>query len=103
MLSWLVYAALGKLIIVLWQAFHFPTWLSKFKWLTDLHECDLCSGVWIYVILAFIWKIDIIKIWFGLDNIFSIGLVVTGMLTSWLVHIFSIGFKEKYLDIKIVE
>lgn len=101
MLNWLVYASLGKIVISLWMAFHFPGWLSKFKWLELLHECDLCSGVWVYVALAFLWKIDILQLWFGIPNVYVVSSVVTGMLTSWLVHIFSIGFKEKYLNLYV--
>lgn len=100
MLSWLVYATLGKLVITLWQAFHLPKWLTKFEFLTKLHECGLCSGVWIFTLLAFLMNIDIVNSWFELD-VFIVGKILTGMLTSWLVHIFSVGFKEMYLNVNV--
>jgi len=100
MLDWLVYASLGKLIIHLWMKFYLPDWLSKFEFLTKLHECGLCSGVWIFIFLAFCMNIDIINLWFYV-NVFIVGKVITGMLTSWLVHVFSIGFSELYLTVVV--
>ena len=102
MLNWLVYASLGKLLIYLWTAFHLPNWLSKYKFVELLHGCDLCSGVWAYMALAFIWRIDILQLWFDIRYVFIVSEIITGALTSFLVHIFSLGFKEKFLNVTVV-
>ena len=101
MLSWLVYASLGKLLIHFWMSFHIPNWLSKYRFVELLHECDMCSGTYIYTFLAFVMSVDVLYSWFGFE-VFIVGTVITGILTSWLVHIFSIGFRTKYLEV-IVE
>jgi hypothetical protein len=102
MLSWLVYASLGKLLIYLWMSFHLPNWLSKYKFIELLHGCDLCSGVWAYVALAFFLHISILQSWFGFQNVFIVGEIITGCVTSFLVHIFSIGFREKFLNVTVI-
>lgn len=102
MVEWLVYAILGKLIITLWMAFHLPKWLTKFDFLVKLHACGLCSGVWIYGAMALIFGVDVLEPWFGFGRVFVVNEIITGMLTSWLVHVFSVGFSELYLNL-IVE
>jgi len=59
-------------------------------WLEKLHRCDLCSGVWVYGFLALVLKIDL----FGIGN--PVTQVATGMVTSYLVHLFMIGVREKF-------
>ena len=97
MLQWLTFAALGKLLIYLFQMFPLPE--KKESYLSEalhkLHECDLCSGVWIYSIVALIFGIDIIQSEFGHTVRFA-GEILTGAITSYVVHIFSIGYKTKY-------
>jgi len=99
MLDWLVYASVGKLIITLWMKFYLPHWLSKFTFVEKLHECGLCSGVYIYSILGLFLGIDILYSWFHFWRIPIFGEIITGMVTSWIVHVFSVGFKELYLQI----
>lgn len=98
MLEWLTFAALGKLLIYLWQLFPISqkepkTYVSQFIY--KLHQCDLCSGVWIYSGLALLFGIDIIQTEFG-STVPIAGELVTGAITSFVVHIFSIGWKTKY-------
>lgn len=59
-------------------------------WLEKLHRCDLCSGTWIYGVLAIALQLDL----FGANNIIT--QFATGALTSYLVHVFVIGVREKY-------
>lgn len=59
-------------------------------WLEKLHRCDLCSGFWVYGILAIALQLDL----FGMNNIVT--QVATGAVTSYLVHVFIIGAKEKF-------
>ena len=97
MLEWLTYAVLGKLLIHLWQLFPIPepkkTYISQFIY--KLHLCDLCSGVWIYSIIALMFGIDIIQAEFG-HTVHIAGEILTSAITSFVVHIFSVGWKFKY-------
>jgi hypothetical protein len=102
MLSWFIFVGLGKLLIYLFMKFPLPKFVEKINFISKLHDCDLCSGVWIYSIIALIWKIDVTNLWFGLPYVFIVGEIVTGCLTSFLVHIFSIGFREKFLNVTVI-
>jgi hypothetical protein len=92
MLNWLIFAVIGKILIYLWMKFPVGFFTHRF---IELHECDLCSGVWIYCILAVFFGVDIIQDTFG-HTIFILGSLVTGAITSFVVHIFSIGWKTKF-------
>jgi hypothetical protein len=99
MLEWFVYAAMGKLLIYLWQLFPLPmsvneqkTYIAQFIY--KLHQCDLCSGVWLYCALALIFGINIIQADGFIARI--AGELITGAITSFAVHIFSIGWRSKY-------
>lgn len=86
MLSWLVYAVVGKILIYLWQIFPLPKSVGLLK---KLHECDLCSGFWVYSILALATRTDL----FEMNPITQIA---TGAVTTFLVHVFSAGWRELY-------
>ena len=88
--SWLVFAASGRIIIHLWMTFPEPPFMKLPWWLEKLHRCDLCSGFWIYGILAVALQLDL----FGANNIIT--QIATGAVTTYLVHVFVIGIKEKY-------
>ena len=102
MLNWLVYAALGKLFIYLWQLFPLPemkkTYISQVIY--KLHLCDLCSGTWIFSVLALAFKVDIFQDAFGYTAPIALilGELATGAITSFAVHIFSLGIREKYFN-----
>jgi len=61
----------------------------------------MCSGVYIYTFLAFIMSVDVFNSWFGVPHVLIVSEFITGVLTSWLIHIFSIGFRDKYLEISV--
>jgi hypothetical protein len=67
----------------------------KYQWLRELHNCDLCSGVWVYGILSFFTGLDLLEVT-GFGYIPLVGAIITGILVSWLVHIFILGWKAKY-------
>lgn len=92
MSSWLGYILLGKILIYLWQKFPFPRMLYFLK---DLHECDLCSGVWIYFFAALVFKMDLLHL-FGFSYYPILNEGITGGIVSFVVHIFSIGWKTKF-------
>jgi len=88
MLNWLVFAVIGRVLIFVWQRLHLP---FKSEWFEKLHTCSLCSGVWIYSILAVSFKVDIFS---DLFQPSFVGQVSTGILTSYLVWVFVAGFKS---------
>jgi hypothetical protein len=88
--EWLVFAATGRILIYLWMTFPEPPFMKLPYWLEKLHRCDLCSGVWVYAILAVALKLDL----FGFGNLITEA--ATGAVTSYLVHLFWIGVKEKF-------
>lgn len=66
-------------------------------WLEKLHRCDLCSGVWVYAILAVALQLDL----FGMSNVVT--QAATGAVTSYLVHVFVIGWKEKFAQPIVIQ
>ncbi len=99
--NWIVFLLAGKVIIYLWQNFPLPAALEKFRTIEKLHNCDLCAGVWIYGSLSFFLGMDILQI-LSFSYIPIVSEVVTGCLVSFVVHIFSIGWHEKFNNILVV-
>ena len=86
--EFLLFALLGKLLIYLIQ-----------KWGVNIKvlQCDLCVGVWIYTILSGLFQIRLLE-----DVYWYVPLVsefITGCVTSYLVHLVTIGFREKHLPV----
>lgn len=101
MIEWMVFAATGKALIYLWMLFPFPPFIKMPAWLEKLHTCDLCSGTWIYGILALALKMDFVSQIFGVaPNI--VGEFCTAAITTFVVHIFSIGWKSKF-EVVVIE
>lgn len=111
MLFFLVYAAIGKLLIFLWQQFPLSAYLgSKWKPLQKLFGCDLCFGVWVYWVLALFFPTANIFICYvdqWLSSVFLSTLMyvftalLTGAVTSFIVHLFSLGWNMKFQRIVI--
>jgi hypothetical protein len=97
MLEWLTYAVLGKLIVYLWQLFPIPepkkTYISQFIY--KLHQCDLCSGVYLLTALAFFMKIDLLTE-FGFSYVPFVSEFVSGYASSFVIHVFSVGWNAKF-------
>lgn len=88
--QFLVYVVIGKLLIYMAQKF-----LGNFK----IFECDLCIGVWIYSILAGLFQIRLLEdVYFYVPILMEI---ITGCVISYLVHLLTIGFREKHLPVII--
>lgn len=93
--KWILFLLVGKIVIHIWMKFELPTPLKRFVWLAKLHDCDLCSGVWVFTLLSLFLGVDLLSI-----SIFEyvplVSEVITGIVISWLVHIFTLGWKAKY-------
>lgn len=94
----LLYAIIGKLLIYLGQKFP-PLAESRFKFVRNLFACDLCLGCWIYTILAAFLSVRLLQdVYFYVPVVTE---VITGCATSFLVHLISIGWQEKFNTIVI--
>ena len=82
-------------MIFLWQNFPLPTILEEKKTIKKLHECDLCSGCWMFSILAYLMGADLLSA-LGFHYIFGVSEFLTGCITSFMVHVFVIGWKDKF-------
>ena len=102
MLSWLIYAVIGRLLVFLGMKFHLPEKIEKIQWISLIHHCSLCMGVWIFTILAYFMKVDMLNSWFEFSHIVVISEIITGCVTSYLVWIFTLGFREAHLNTVVV-
>ena len=93
--KWILFLAIGKIVIHVWMQFQLPSPIKKYKWFVKLHECDLCSGVWIFTILSIFMGVNLLSVLI-FDYVPLVSEVITGIVMSWLVHIFSLGWKAKY-------
>ena len=95
--KWIIYMLIGKVILFLWQQFPLPSPLEKYKTIKKLHECDLCAGVWIFGILSYFLGLSLLEVYTPV-----VSEVITGSMISFIVHIFSIGWKEKFNNVVVV-
>lgn len=92
--KWLLFIVFGRIVIQIWIHFHLPKFLQN-EWMEQLHKCDLCSGVWVYSILSFLFRFDIPEV-IGFEYVPLVGALITGCIISWLVHLFILGWRAKY-------
>ncbi len=87
------YIAIGKLSIYFIQIFPPIQILYKWKYLEKLLSCDLCLGTWVFAFYAWTFKINFMQEWFYVPILCEI---VTGAIASFIVHLVSIGWKDKF-------
>lgn len=80
LISWLLYATVGRILIFVWQKF--PNRYVPTNFIKDIHSCDLCSGVYLYTALAWVAGVGLIH-----------GFIL-GVVTSFVVWIFVKGLKS---------
>jgi len=96
-----LFCVIGRIFIYLWMEFPLPRQIDSIKFFHDLHACDLCSGLYLFAILAWATGIDILQM-LGFTNINGfIRVVITGGAISFLVHLLTLGFKEKFMSFVI--
>jgi hypothetical protein len=93
--EWLLFAATGRVLIYVWFQFPLPPKFALKKsyfytTVNKLHSCDLCAGVWLYGLLAVVTGADMS----GAGSIVT--MLATGAVTSFLVHLFVLGWKSKF-------
>ncbi len=104
MADFVIYALVGKIIIFLLQKFpkHSLPIIGKLfregKFLEELFDCDLCLGFWIFSGLGYLYQINIA------GEIFYVPILsefITGAVTTFVVHVFSVGWNSKFQNIII--
>jgi len=86
-------AVLGRLLVWVLQTSG-PT---KRLWklhplLTELGECDFCMGVWVYVLLAFPFRVNLMSpIYFPF-----LSEIITGVAFAFVSHLASLGWRQKW-------
>lgn len=80
LLSWAITAALGRILIFVWQKF--PAKYVPTGFLKDVHQCDLCSGTYLYPVLFYLAGSGVLdSIIFGISTSFVVWVFVRGMKT----------------------
>jgi len=91
-LQYFAFAAIGKLLLYLAQKFPLTGYIAgKWKILEELVTCDLCFGFWVYLVLGLFYRIDIFPTYHAI-----LSEIILASVTSFLVHLISIGWSEKF-------
>ena len=70
--------------------------MSKWEFLNELYNCDLCFGFWVYLFLAPFFKIN-------MDINEILGWVILACLSTYMAQTMSIGHDELFGKMVIVE
>lgn len=97
-ISYILYCILGKLIIYLGMKFP-PLVNNRISFIRELVACDECFGVWVYAFLSFAMSEVLFQ-----EYIYwpIIGNLITGAVTSFIIHLISLGWKSKFEIIEIL-
>jgi len=75
--------------------FPLPKKLEENKLVAKLHSCDFCSGVWVYAILSYFMQLELLEP-LGFNYVSILSELITGIVMSFIVHIFIIGWKARF-------
>ena len=95
--SYLIYLIVRKVLIFFGMKFAEDNEIG-IKFIRGLFSCGLCIGVWIFTILSFLLGEHLFEEYFYVPFLSEL---VTGGISSLLVHLVSIGWKEQFLTINI--
>jgi len=91
MIDFLLYLGSGRLLLYLSKKFPpIKHLMARGETLQELYSCDLCYGFWVYLFLAPFFN-DVKQI----KNKY-IGWVLTACFTTFLAHLVSIGWEERF-------
>jgi hypothetical protein len=91
--SLILLALLGKLLVYIVQVFPLTEKITnKNSFLRELVECDFCLGCWIYFFLNLFFRV-----WFEqITYVPILSPFLMGIFISFIVHLISLGWKEKF-------
>jgi hypothetical protein len=91
-ISYLLFMGIGRLMIYL--GMKFPLFSeSRYEFVRRLFECDECLGVWVYTILSGVMGVVLFKDMFYVPFASEL---VTGGITSFIMHLLSLGWSQKF-------
>ena len=103
MILYIFYAGLGKLFIFLIQKSPYMKFIIDFfkgrskEFLEELFGCDMCLGFWGYLTLALLFQYANVNVnILDIPNAPIISALITGAITSFVVHLISIGWRDKF-------
>jgi len=91
-LGFVLYLTVGRLLVWFLQmaGLFRPVWALHPK-LTELSECDLCLGFWIYLLLGVFWGGDVFLVWPR-----PLELVILSAVTAFVAHLLGLGWQAKF-------
>jgi hypothetical protein len=98
--KWILFLLIGKIIIYIFMKFDLPKPIKKFTWFAKLHDCSLCSGVWIFTGLSIFMGVDLLST-ILFTYVPFVSEIITGIVVSWAVWIFTLGWHSAY-DVVVV-
>jgi putative flippase GtrA len=67
------------------------------EFLEELFGCDMCLGFWVYLTLALLFQYANVDVnILDIPNAPIISAIITGAITSFVVHLISIGWRDKF-------
>lgn len=96
--SYLIYLFVGKVIIFFGMKFAEDNEIGS-KFIRNLFSCGLCLGGWVFTGLSFLLGEHLFGEYFYVPILSE---AVTGGISSLLVHLVSIGWKEQFTTVVIV-
>lgn len=96
--EFLLYLAVGRLVTWLLQV----NGLARRLWrlhplLTELGECDLCLGFWIYLALSLPWQRELFGVWPR-----SVESVALAAIATFAAHLLRLGWQSKF-EVAVIE
>lgn len=92
----IVYAITGKLLMFFLRKFPPTNMIAKKTHLTELVECNLCLGFWVYLILLIWFRVNIFSIYYtGLSEI------ATAAFVSFVMWLLTVGWFDEFGIIEV--
>jgi hypothetical protein len=97
-IDWLVFAAVGRLLLFLFMKAPYSKWVMKIHpFFEDLLSCTLCSGFWVYFIMSFFIDGNMINF----TQFPIIREITIGAITTFFVWLVEAGWNEKFQNLII--
>ena len=97
---WIVLGILGRLTLwTIQTSVLLNPLFSKSAKLRELRACDFCLGFWVYMGLAFVFRLNL------LDPIYVpvLSEALTGLAISFLAHLARLGWESKFSIVNLGE
>lgn len=94
---YLIYLFIGKVLIYFGMKFSSDNEISN-KFIRNLLSCGLCWGFWVYTALSFFLGVQLFREYYYVPILSEL---ITGGISSLLVHLISIGWREQFSVITI--